>query len=44
LDELRLYDLNVPLTAEAEMDVSYQQAMTILPEALAPLARSTSTS
>jgi oligoendopeptidase F len=39
LDELRLYDLNVPLTADAEMDVTYQQACAILPAALAPLGK-----
>ncbi len=39
LDELHLYDLNVPLTAAAEMDVPYAKAMTILPEALAPLGK-----
>jgi oligoendopeptidase F len=39
LDALRLYDLNVPLTAAAEMDVPYAKAMTILPEALAPLGK-----
>lgn len=37
LDEIRLYDLNVPLTAEAEMDVPYAMACEILPAALAPL-------
>lgn len=37
LDEIRLYDLNVPLTAEAEMDVPYAKACEILPAALAPL-------
>ncbi|MBK8167545.1 MAG: oligoendopeptidase F [bacterium] len=37
LDEIRLYDLNVPLTAEAEMDVPYAKALEILPAALAPL-------
>lgn len=37
LDEIRLYDLNVPLTAEAEMDVPYAKAREILPAALAPL-------
>ena len=37
LDDLRLYDLNVPMTADAEMDVPYAQAMAILPAAMAPL-------
>jgi oligoendopeptidase F len=37
LDNLCVYDLNVPLTADAEMDVPYAQAMEILPAALAPL-------
>lgn len=37
LDDLRVYDLNVPLTADAEMDVPYARAMQILPDALSPL-------
>ena len=39
LDELRLFDLNVPLTADAEMDVPYAKACEILPAALAPLGK-----
>lgn len=39
LGDLRLYDLNVPLTADAEMDVPYAKACEILPAALAPLGK-----
>ena len=39
LDNLYVYDLNVPLTADAEMDVTYAQAREILPAALAPLGK-----
>ncbi len=37
LDDVHIYDLYVPLTAAAEMDVTYKEAMAILPKALAPL-------
>jgi oligoendopeptidase F len=37
LDDLHIYDLYVPMVAAAEMDVTYKQAMEILPAALAPL-------
>jgi oligoendopeptidase F len=37
LDDLHIYDLYVPMVAAAEMDVTYEEAMEILPEALAPL-------
>ena len=37
LDTVHVYDLYVPLTAAAEMDVPYAKAMEILPQALAPL-------
>ncbi len=37
LDDLRLYDLYVPLVAAAQQDVPFARALEILPEALAPL-------
>jgi len=37
LDDLHIYDLYVPMVAAAEMDVTYDEAIKILPEALAPL-------
>jgi oligoendopeptidase F len=37
LDDLHIYDLYVPMVAAAEMDVTYAEAMRILPEALKPL-------
>ena len=39
LDELHKYDLSVPLAAEAKMEVSYDSALTIIEEALAPLGK-----
>ena len=39
LDDLHIYDLYVPMVAAAEMDVTYEQAMQILPAALAPLGK-----
>jgi oligoendopeptidase F len=36
-DDLHIYDLYVPMVADAEMDVPYPQAVEILTEALAPL-------
>ena len=37
LENVHIYDLYVPLTEAAEMDVTYKEAMEILPAALAPL-------
>lgn len=37
LDDLRLYDLYVPLVPAAQQDVPFTDALAILPEALAPL-------
>jgi len=37
LDDVHIYDLYVPLTEAAEMDVPYKEAIEILPAALAPL-------
>jgi oligoendopeptidase F len=37
LEDLHIYDLYVPMVAAAEMDVTYKEAMRILPEALEPL-------
>ena len=39
LDDVHIYDLYVPLVAAAEMDVPYEEAMDILPKALAPLGQ-----
>ncbi len=39
LDDLHIYDLYVPMVAAAEMDVTYEEAMRILPAALAPLGK-----
>jgi oligoendopeptidase F len=37
LDDLHIYDLYVPMVAAAEMDVTYEEALGILPKALSPL-------
>jgi len=37
LEDIHIYDMYVPMVEAAEMDVTYQQAMDILPQALAPL-------
>jgi len=37
LDELRIYDLYTPLVPGKEREVPYEEAMRVLPEALAPL-------
>lgn len=37
LDDLHVYDLYVPMVAAARMEVTYDQACAILPQALAPL-------
>jgi oligoendopeptidase F len=37
LDDLHIYDLYVPMVAAAEMDVTYEEALRILPAALKPL-------
>ncbi len=37
LDELRIYDLYTPMVPRAEMDMTYEGAMELLPTALAPL-------
>jgi oligoendopeptidase F len=37
LDKVHIHDLYVPLTADAEMNVTFRQAQEILPAALAPL-------
>ena len=37
LDEIHIHDLYVPMVEAAEMDVTYSQAMDILPRAMAPL-------
>lgn len=39
LDDLHIYDLYVPMVAAAEMDVPYDEAVKILPKALAPLGK-----
>ncbi len=39
LDDIHIYDMYVPMVEAAEMDVTYQQAMDILPKALAPLGK-----
>jgi len=39
LDDVHIYDLYLPLVAGAEMDVTYAQAIDILPKALAPLGK-----
>jgi len=39
LDELRKYDLSVPLVPEAKMEIPYDSALTIIEKALAPLGR-----
>jgi len=39
LDDIHIYDMYVPMVEAAEMDVTYQQAMDILPRALAPLGK-----
>ena len=39
LDDLHIYDLYVPMVAAAEMDVSYGEAVEILPKAMAPLGK-----
>jgi oligoendopeptidase F len=36
-DDLHVYDLYVPMVQAAEMDITFKQAMEILPAALAPL-------
>ncbi len=37
LDDVHIYDLYVPMVAAAEMDITYKEAIEILPQALAPL-------
>jgi len=37
LDSVHIYDLYVPMVTAAEMDVPFKEALTILPQALAPL-------
>ncbi len=39
LDDVHIYDLYLPLVDGAEMDVTYKEAMEILPKALAPLGK-----
>jgi oligoendopeptidase F len=39
LDEVHIYDLYTPLVPSAEMVVSYDEARSILPQALAPLGK-----
>ncbi len=39
LDDLHIYDMYVPMVAAAEMDVTYKEAMEILPAALKPLGK-----
>jgi len=37
VDELHVYDLYTPMTKGADMEIPYEEALTILPKALAPL-------